>query len=111
MDGSTVTDYLPPRYQRFRADHPDVAEALDRLGAATEHAGPLDGRTQHLVQLGIAIAGQAEGAVRSHARRALEAGATVEELRHVVLLAITTSGFPTAMAGSSWIDEVIDHRD
>jgi hypothetical protein len=35
----------------------------------------------------------------------------VEELRHVVLLAITTSGFPTAMAGSSWIDEVLDHRD
>jgi AhpD family alkylhydroperoxidase len=106
-----MTDYLPPTYRRFRADHPEVAEALDRLGATTERAGPLDPRTQHLVQLGMAVARQAEGAVRSHARRALEAGATVEELRHVVLLAISTSGFPTAMASSSWINEVIEHRD
>lgn len=105
-----MDDYLPPTYRRFRADHAEVAEALDRLGTATANAGPLDARTRQLVQLGIAIAGQAEGAVRSHARRALEAGATVDELRHVVLLAISTSGFPTAMASSSWIDEVVDHR-
>jgi AhpD family alkylhydroperoxidase len=104
-----MSDYLPATYRRFRADNPEVADALDRLGAATEQAGPLDPRTQHLVQLGMAVAGQAEGAVRSHARRALEAGATVEELRHVVLLAISTSGFPTAMASSSWVDEVVEH--
>ena len=28
-----------------------------------------------------------------------------------ILLAISTSGFPTAMASSSWINEVVDHRD
>jgi alkylhydroperoxidase/carboxymuconolactone decarboxylase family protein YurZ len=104
-----MNDYLPPTYRRFRAQHPDVAEALDQLGAATARAGPLDERTQHLVQLGIAVAGQAEGAVRSHARRAIEAGASVAELRHVVLLAISTSGFPTAMAATSWIDDVVEH--
>jgi AhpD family alkylhydroperoxidase len=104
-----MNDYLPPTYRRFRAEHPEVADALDRLGAATAKAGPLDERTQHLVQLGIAVAGQAEGAVRSHARRALEAGATVAELHHVVMLAISTSGFPTAMAASSWVDEVVEH--
>jgi alkylhydroperoxidase/carboxymuconolactone decarboxylase family protein YurZ len=106
-----MSEYLPKVYHRFRSEHPDAAEALDHLGATTEKAGPLDLRTQHLVQLGMAIAGQAEGAVRSHARRALDAGATADELHHVVLLAISTSGFPTAIAGFSWVNEVLDHAD
>jgi alkylhydroperoxidase/carboxymuconolactone decarboxylase family protein YurZ len=59
----------------------------------------------------MAIAGQAEGAVRSHARRALEAGVNPDELRHVVLLAISTSGFPIAIAGYSWINQVLEHAD
>jgi alkylhydroperoxidase/carboxymuconolactone decarboxylase family protein YurZ len=38
----------------------------------------------------------------------LEEGATAEEIRHVALLAITTAGFPTAVAGFGWIDEVLE---
>jgi alkylhydroperoxidase/carboxymuconolactone decarboxylase family protein YurZ len=102
-----MTDYLPEVYTRFRTRYPAVAAALDALGAAGDAAGPLDSRTQHLVKLGIAIGGLAEGAVRSHARRALEAGATPDEIRHVALLAITTRGFPAAIAGLAWVDEVL----
>lgn len=102
-----MTDYLPEIYTRFREAYPEVAGALDRLGAATEAAGPLDARTQRLVKLGIAIGGLAEGAVRSNVRKALEAGVTPEEVRQVALLAIATRGFPAAIAGLSWIDEVL----
>jgi alkylhydroperoxidase/carboxymuconolactone decarboxylase family protein YurZ len=106
-----MSEYLPRVYQRFREEHPDVAEALDRLGAATEKAGPLDARTQHLVELGMAMASQSRGGVRSHARRALDAGATVDELHHVVSLAISTSGFPTAIASYTWINDVVENRE
>jgi alkylhydroperoxidase/carboxymuconolactone decarboxylase family protein YurZ len=75
------------------------------LGAATENAGPLDRRTQRLVKLAIAIGGLAEGAVLSNVRRAIAAGATPDEVRHVALLAITTTGFPTAVASLGWIEE------
>ena len=102
-----MSDYLPATYREFRASYPQVAEALDHLGQTTEGAGPLDERTQRLVHLGIAIGALAEGAVRSNVRKALEAGATVEEIRHVSLLAITTSGFPTAIAGLRWTEEVL----
>ncbi|MCS7235812.1 MAG: carboxymuconolactone decarboxylase family protein [Armatimonadota bacterium] len=47
------------------------------------------------------------GAVRSNTRRALEAGATPEEIRHVALLAVTTRGFPAAVAGLKWVEEVL----
>ncbi len=105
-----MSDYLPEVYVRFRSSYPQVAEALDRLAAATEAAGPLDQKTQRLVKLGIAIGALAQGAVRSNVRRALEAGATAEEVRHVALLAVTTGGFPMAIAGLGWVEEVLGGR-
>ena len=45
--------------------------------------------------------------MRSNVRKALDAGASVDEIRHVSLLAITTSGFPTAIAGLAWTEEVL----
>ncbi len=101
------TDYLPEIYVRLRAEFPEVAAVLDSLGQATSVAGPLDERTQRLVKLGIAVGAQAEGAVRSNARRALEAGVSNEELMHVVALTISTRGFPAAVAAFSWIKEVM----
>ncbi len=101
-------EYLPKVYVRFRSRFPDVAAALDGLGEAADEAGPLDERTVRLVKLGMAIGHSAEGSVRSNARKALAAGATPEELRHVAVLAFTTCGFPTGIAGLGWIDEVLD---
>jgi 4-carboxymuconolactone decarboxylase len=104
----TLPDYLPDVYTDFRHAYPDVAQALDALGAAAGAAGPLEERAQRLVKLGIAIGGLAEGAVRSNTRRALELGISADELRHVAVLAITTASFPTAIAGLSWIEEVLE---
>lgn len=100
--------YLPEIYKRFRGEFPEAARALDGLGAATDAGGPLDDRTRRLVKLGIAVGAEAEGAVRSNARRALAAGATPEEIRHVALLAISTRGFPAAVASLGWIEEVLN---
>jgi alkylhydroperoxidase/carboxymuconolactone decarboxylase family protein YurZ len=36
---------------------------------------------------------------------------TPDEIRHVSLLAVTTAGFPTAIAGLRWIDEVLERSD
>ena len=102
-----MSDHLPQIYLSFRERYPDVARALDSLGRATESAGPLDEKTQRLVKLGLAIGSLAEGAVRSNVRKALDAGDTPEEIRHVAVLAITTRGFPTAIAGLRWTEEVL----
>ena len=92
-----MEQHLPKIYVAFREAHPEVANALDKLGRATEQAGPLDARTQRLVKVALAVGSLSEGAVRSNARKALEAGDTATEIRHVALLAITTCGFPTAI--------------
>lgn len=100
--------YLPDIYKRFNQDNPDVARLFDDLAEKCHEAGPLDDRTRRLVKLGIAVGLNSEGAVRSHARRALEAGIPAEEVEHVVLLSLTTAGFPTMIAAYKWAHEVID---
>ncbi len=100
--------YLPDVYKRFTRDHPDVARQFDELAERCHTSGPLDDRTRRLVKLGIAVGLNSEGAVRSHTRRALEAGIPVEEIEHVIVLALTTVGFPTMIAAYKWAHEVIE---
>jgi len=102
-----MTEYLPKPYTSFRDAYPAVATALDGLGAAVDAAGSLDEHTGRLVKLGVAVGAMAEGAVKSNTRKALDAGASAAEIRQVALAAITTAGFPTAIAALGWINEVL----
>jgi len=99
--------YLPAPYREFVRKHPVLADAYEKLALACHEAGPLEEKTRRLVKLGIAVGHQSEGAVKSHARRALEAGASAEEVRHAVLLALTTVGFPAMIAAGEWVEEVL----
>ena len=101
---------LPPAYERFQRTFRRVWKAYDSLGAAVHQGGPLDAKTRELIKLGIAIGGRLDGAVRAHVRLGLEKGASPEEIRHVALLAITTSGFPTMMAALTAIEETLKGR-
>jgi 4-carboxymuconolactone decarboxylase len=103
-------EYLPEIYTEFRDRFPEVADAHDALGRATRAAGPLDERTQRLIRLGIAIGAQSEGAVKSSVRKGLDRGVEPDEFRHAAALAVTTAGFPTAIAGLEWIEEVLSSR-
>jgi 4-carboxymuconolactone decarboxylase len=98
---------LPSFYSEFRTAHPGVVAAYEALGEATRGGGPLSPAHAEIVKLALAAGARIEGAVHSHTRRALEAGATPEELRHVPLLAITTLGFPSAMAVRALIEDVL----
>jgi alkylhydroperoxidase/carboxymuconolactone decarboxylase family protein YurZ len=99
---------LPDIYRGFKQEFPEIAKAYDELAVKCHDWGPLDAKTRRLTKLGIAIGLSSEGGVRSHARRALEEGMTAKELRHVVLLAFTTAGFPTMVAAMKWVNEVIE---
>jgi len=48
------------------------------------------------------------GSVHSHARRALAAGASRQELEHALLVLVSTIGFPKVAAALSWIQDVSD---
>jgi len=100
---------LPPSGAgKFATRYPDAWKAYQELGKAASQAGPLGEMSRRLLKLALSIGARSEGAVHSHTRQALEEGIPPEEIRQVCVMAITTLGFPAAMAALSWVDDVID---
>src|SRR3979411_3306274 len=99
----------PPSPQTLGKHFPGMLEAHRALGAAAAQGGPLDERTRELILLGAFTAARQEGGFKSHARRAIAAGATPEELRQAVAI---TMGNVTAIEVVAdaflWIDEILD---
>ena len=95
-------------YRNLKQQYPDYLDAVEALGTAVRHAGPLDEKVVQLIQLGAAAAIHSEGAVHSHTRRALEAGATPEQIRHTLIALTSTIGFPTVVAAISWAEDVME---
>jgi len=98
---------LPSSYVQMKRRCRPVVDALEALGRAVREAGPLNEKSAQLVQLAAAAAIRSEGSVHSHVRRALEVGASPEQIRHVILLLTSTIGFPTVAAAMSWTDDVL----
>jgi len=99
---------VPGHYRWLHEKYPDVGEAYERLGKAVHAAGPLDDSTRAVVKLGISIGAGLEGAVHSHARKALEAGVSPKALLHVAVLAMPTIGLPATVRALSWVRDVTD---
>ncbi len=100
--------YLPEKYKNFATDYPEIFKAYKEMGTLVRESGPLDEKTQNLVKLGIAVGANSRGAVMSHTRKALDTGASKEEINHAVLLALTTTGFPNMIAAMHWVNEVLE---
>lgn len=100
-------DKLPRHYLFEKKEHAEFMDAVEALGKVVREQGPLDAKTTHLIQLAAAIAIHSEGAVHSHVRRALESGATPEEIYHCIILLTSTIGFPTVSAALSWAEDIL----
>ena len=103
-------DSYPENYKSIIGRYPKLAGALDELGSAIREEGPVEAKQVHLVQLAAASAIRSEGAVHSHVRRALKAGATAEEIRHTIILLTSTIGFPTMAAALCWAEDIISDK-
>lgn len=103
-------DELPGFARNVAEAKPQLWEAYEQLGEACAAAGPLTGAPYHEVKLALAVGAGLEGAVHSHARRALDAGVDPEAIRHVGYLAVTTLGFPRAVAALTRIEDVLSSK-
>jgi alkylhydroperoxidase/carboxymuconolactone decarboxylase family protein YurZ len=75
----------PGAYRGLKIEHADFLKAVEALGSAAQHAGPLDEKVTQLVQL----------------------GASADEIHHALISLTSTIGFPTVRAALSWADDVI----
>ena len=103
-----MTTIPPELYLSIKRSRPEVVAAVESLGEILKREGPIEEKNAQLIQLAAAAAIRSEGAVHSHTLRALDAGASAEEIRHALLLLISTIGFPGVMAALSWAEDVIE---
>jgi AhpD family alkylhydroperoxidase len=96
---------LPNTYRRFVARFPELGAAHASIARAAEAAGPLSAREIELIKIGISLGAGLESALRSHVRRAIEAGATLEEIEQAIVLGMNTCGFPKTVAAWSWAQQ------
>ncbi len=108
LNTKVMAQKIPTHYDTVKKFHPGYLSAVEKLGDAAKNAGPLDEKMAQLLQLAASITLRSEGATHSHAKRALEAGASADEIRHSVLLLTNTIGFPNVMAGMSWVNDVLE---
>lgn len=101
---------LPRNFKAFAERFPDVARAHAAIGKAGDAAGPLDRRTVELIKLGMSLASGLESATKSHARRALQHGATREEVEQAIILGVNTCGLPRAAMAWQWATEQMDRE-
>src|ERR1700722_13775471 len=89
----------------------EVGAGFQELRERVRAAGPLDAREQNLILLsGFTVARQESG-FKSHARRAMEGGATGDEVRHAVVLNLGAIASIELVADAlRWADEVISAR-
>ena len=106
-----MDNQLPEFFQKVIKKYPQIRESYEKMGESASMLEALDERGQRLVKLGIAIGARLEGAVHSHVRKCKQAGISDEEIYHAAILAITTIGWPAAMASISWIDDILKDLD
>ena len=99
------------RYRALGERHPEVVAAYEALTAACRDAGPLGAHDVALLKVAISIGRGSWRSVHAHARKALEAGASPEALRHLVLLSLPTIGLPATLDAQKWVEEAIAERE
>lgn len=93
---------IPGTFKRFIERFPTLGKAHEEVARAVEQDGPLERRECELVKIGICVGAGLESALRSHVRRALEAGASEHAIEQAIVLGMNTTGFPRTVAAWSW---------
>lgn len=100
----------PKNYVTIQKKFPELMKAHEDAGRLAKEAGPLDTKTAHLIQLAACAALRSEGGVHSHARRAINAGASSDEVYHTIAILINTIGFPSFAAAFSWVADIVGKK-
>ncbi|WP_141432208.1 carboxymuconolactone decarboxylase family protein [Bacillus sp. 03113] len=88
---------INPDYELFKKEFPEPAKVFGELFQAVSSYA-LDEKTKQLVYLGILTANRYSPAVPVHIAMALKAGATPEEIKEAMMLAIPAGGLCNFLA-------------
>jgi AhpD family alkylhydroperoxidase len=85
-------------------DLPSTLAGFGQLHKAALASGALDTRTKELMALAISIAVRCDGCIAYHVHDALKAGATAEEIKESIGVAVLMGGGPALMYGAEALE-------
>jgi alkylhydroperoxidase/carboxymuconolactone decarboxylase family protein YurZ len=103
--------HKPSSIAALKAASPRIAEAFLNMRNVVVAESSLDSKTQELILLAGFVVGRQEGGFRTHAGRALDAGATVADLKTAVLLTLGASAAVEAVGDAlGWVNDIATAR-
>jgi 4-carboxymuconolactone decarboxylase len=105
------TTARPSGIETLRAISGDVAQGFGSLRRAIEESGPLEPKVRELINIAAFAAARIESGLKTHTGRALDAGATPDEIHQALLLTFgSCNGIGPTTDALYWADEVINSR-
>jgi AhpD family alkylhydroperoxidase len=88
QDWNAYRDALYSRVGEFAKLSPDVMRGLHTVESSAAKTGKLDPKTHELIALAVAVTTRCDGCIATHAKKAVELGATREEVAEALGTAI-----------------------
>ena len=103
-----MSEPKPTAPATVKAVYPAVYDSFMAMRGVLSKAGPLDTRTLELILLsGFTVARQESG-FKVHCKRALELGASADDVRHAVVINVSaTCAIEPVGEALMWIDDVL----
>ena len=103
-DWKTANRTLSQALTIYRKVAPDVTGAFSTLSEAATAPGALSPKTKELIALAIGIAGRCDGCIGFHTAAAIRHGATREEVRETIGVAVYMGGGPSYVYGAQALE-------
>jgi AhpD family alkylhydroperoxidase len=87
----------------MRSGQPALMQAFGALGKSALAAGALDAKTKELIALAIGVASRCDGCIGFHTQALARLGASPEELRETLGVAVYMGGGPSLMYAANAI--------
>lgn len=79
---------------------PEAMQGFNQMTQGALKEGAVSVKNKELIALGIGIASRCEGCIQAHVKKAIDAGATREEMHEAIGVAIFMSGGPGTVYGA-----------
>ncbi len=97
---------LNPLVASLRAAQPDVMRGFSQMAQAALKPAALDTKSKELMALAISVAIRCDACITFHAKAAVKAGASDEEIAETIGLAIYMGAGPSVMYGAQALEAV-----
>ena len=107
---NNLTSYAFLLPSEFIERYPKVWSAHETLGLECKQAGPLNEKQIQLIKIAVTGTLALETAFKTHVKKAVEAGASKDEIEHAIIQLLPILGMGRTMMAMKWYQESLRRK-